>query len=74
MPAGSALLVVDMQNDFCLPGAVLEVAGAMSCLPKVQEAVDAARRAGVHIIWVIRLHDKDGAPDLVSTRIKTTTY
>eukprot|EP00873_Tetraselmis_striata_P000641 jgi/Tetstr1/420905/TSEL_011968.t1 len=60
MAATSALLVVDMQNDFCLPGAVLQVAGAMGCLPNVQEAVEVARGAGVHVVWVIREHDKDG--------------
>lgn len=61
-PAGlkPALLVIDMQNDFCLPGSVLCVAGAMGCLPKVVEAVDVARSKGVPIIWVIREHDADG--------------
>jgi nicotinamidase-related amidase len=55
-----ALLVIDMQNDFCLPGAPLCVAGAMGCLPKVEEAVDHARRRDIPIIWVIREHHRTG--------------
>ena len=48
------------QNDFCLPGAVLCVKGAMGCVPKVIEAVEVARSRGVPVIWVIREHDTSG--------------
>lgn len=54
------LLVIDMQNDFCLPDAVLCVKGAMACLPAVIAAVELARRKAVEIIWVIREHDPSG--------------
>ena len=56
----TVLLCVDMQNDFCLPEAVLCVKGAMRCLPKVIEAVDVARSHGVPVIWVIREHHPSG--------------
>lgn len=49
-----------LQNDFCLPGAVLCVKGAMGCVPKVIEAVQLARSRGVPVIWVIREHDPAG--------------
>ncbi|KAL4445816.1 hypothetical protein ABPG77_009015 [Micractinium sp. CCAP 211/92] len=55
-----ALLVVDMQNDFCLPDAVLCVKGAMGCLPNVIDAVDVARARGIPVVWVIREHDPEG--------------
>ena len=63
-----ALLVIDMQNDFCLPGARLCVAGAMGCLGGVQAAVAAARRAGVPVYWVVRQHAADGSDVELSRR------
>jgi nicotinamidase-related amidase len=64
----TALLVIDMQNDFCLPGAPLCVAGAMGCLPGVRAAVSAARRAGVPVFWVLRRHAADGSDIELSRR------
>lgn len=55
-----ALICIDMQNDFCLPNAVLCVKGAMGCLPKVVEAVGVARARGIPVVWVIREHDPEG--------------
>jgi len=49
-----------MQKDFCLPEASLCVAGAMACLPKVEEAVACARRRGIPVVWVIREHHPTG--------------
>ena len=40
-----ALLVVDMQNDFCEGGA-LAVAGGSALVPGINAEIDAARRAG----------------------------
>ena len=57
-----------MQNDFCLPGARLCVAGAMGCLGGVQAAVSAARRAGVLVYYVIRQHAADGSDIELSRR------
>jgi len=62
-----ALVCIDMQNDFCLPGATLCVQGALQCLPKVIEAVGAARERGVKVLWVIREHDRHGT-DVEHTR------
>jgi nicotinamidase-related amidase len=55
-----ALICVDMQNDFCLPGAPLYVACAGDCLPYCQAAIEAARSHGIPVIWVIREHDSQG--------------
>jgi len=60
MVEGVALLCIDMQNDFCLPDAILCVKGAMGCLPKVMEAVNKARSKKVPVIWVVREHHPSG--------------
>ncbi len=39
----TALLIIDMQNDFCLPGAPFEVKGAPSVVPQIKKALDACR-------------------------------
>jgi nicotinamidase-related amidase len=49
-----------MQNDFCLPGAILHVKCAGDCLPYCQVAVQAARAHKVPVLWVIRQHDRQG--------------
>ena len=56
----SALICIDMQNDFCLPSAPLCVQGAMECLPNVEGAVAYARSQSIPIIWVIREHHHTG--------------
>ena len=33
----TALLIIDMQNDFCLPGAPFEVNGAMSVAAQIKK-------------------------------------
>eukprot|EP00887_Chlorella_sp_A99_P000980 scaffold5.g980.t1 len=48
-------------KDFVLPGAVLCVKGAMACLPHVAVAVDAARAAGLPVVWAVREHLASGA-------------
>ncbi|NLO89925.1 MAG: isochorismatase family protein, partial [Clostridia bacterium] len=45
----TALLIVDMQKDFCLPGAPMEVYGAMKVAEKIKEALDACRKHGLPI-------------------------
>jgi nicotinamidase/pyrazinamidase len=44
--ARSALVVVDMQNDFADPSGSLSVRGGALIVPLVNEAIDAARRGG----------------------------
>lgn len=61
IPASSeALLVVDTQFDFCDPRGSCFVAGAPACIPRVARAVEAARRRGVAVLWVVRAHDPSG--------------
>ena len=52
-PARSALLVIDMQNTFCLPGAPGEVPMAREIVPNINRFAAALRGRGVPVIWII---------------------
>ncbi|XP_021736894.1 probable inactive nicotinamidase At3g16190 [Chenopodium quinoa] len=56
----TALLVIDMQNDFVLPGAPLLVDGAAAIVPNVIKAVEVARERGMLVVWIVREHDALG--------------
>ncbi|XP_027168239.1 probable inactive nicotinamidase At3g16190 isoform X1 [Coffea eugenioides] len=56
----TALLVIDMQNDFILPGGPMLVKGGQAIVPNVIKAVEVARGRGIPIIWVVREHDPLG--------------
>jgi len=55
-----ALLIIDMQYDFLLPGKPLYVAGAMPTVPQIKNLLNHARSNGWTVIHVIREHDKNG--------------
>ncbi len=57
----AAVIVIDMQNDFCLPHAVMPVEGAMDVAPIVAEALDAARKVNMPVIHIVRLYNTDGS-------------
>jgi len=54
-----ALLVIDMLNDFVLPGAPLEVPDTRRIIKNIQEEVDRARAAGRPVIYVCDAHAPD---------------
>ncbi|KAJ0515173.1 putative N-carbamoylsarcosine amidase [Helianthus annuus] len=56
----TALLVIDMQNDFLLADSSIRVAGGLAILPNVIKAVEDARRRGFLVVWVVREHDPLG--------------
>ena len=57
-PKTTALMVVDVQNDFChsdspmAKKAGLDMSAAQAMLPRLLHLVDAARAAGTQVIWV----------------------
>lgn len=63
----AALVVVDMQNDFCLPSSRLFVAGAATAIAGTKRAVAGFRAAGAPVIWVMR-HHRPGGEDVDRAR------
>ncbi|MGH9245133.1 MAG: isochorismatase family protein [Acidimicrobiales bacterium] len=53
---GTALIVVDVQNDFADPNGSLYVQGGEAVVARVNEAVDAARAAGAPIAYTQDWH------------------
>ncbi len=67
-PHRTALLVVDVQNDYCAPGGALEREGGdismtRAVVPNVIGMVDAARRHGVKVVWIQQTWLRGGASD-----------
>src|SRR5437870_3435767 len=76
-PRTTALLVVDVQNDFCHSDSAMAKAGndmraAQEMVPRLLLLVDAARGAGVRIIWIKTTHgDDDTSEVLEEQRLRT---
>jgi ureidoacrylate peracid hydrolase len=56
-PARTALLVIDMQNAFGSPGGMfdkagIDITGIQQAVAPTRIAVEAARRAGIKVVWV----------------------
>jgi len=57
----SALLVMDVQRDFALPGAPAEIPGTMAVVPRIERLLHAFREAGKPIVHIVRLYLSDGS-------------
>jgi len=62
VPSKSAIIVVDVQNDFCEPDGAAgkggkDTAAAMAMIPRLQRFLDAARAHGTNIIFVQTIHE-----------------
>jgi ureidoacrylate peracid hydrolase len=57
-PARTALVVVDLQNAFMLPGvAFAEVPTAREIVPNVNRLASALRAAGGTVVWIVTTYD-----------------
>ncbi|PRH85543.1 cysteine hydrolase [Labrys okinawensis] len=57
-PAKSAVIVVDMQNDFCSKGGMFDLAGhdiglARDTIAPIARLLAGARRAGMHVVYLV---------------------
>lgn len=52
-PGTSAVVVIDMQNTFCEPGAPAEVPAARGIVPAIDRLTALARRHGMPVVWVL---------------------
>ena len=57
----AALLTIDVQRDFALPGAPAEIPGTAKAAPRMGRLAGAFRRAGRPIVHVVRLYLPDGS-------------
>ena len=60
-PEAAALLTIDVQRDFSLAGAPLEIPGTMDAVPRIRRLLDAFRAADRLIVHVVRLYKEDGS-------------
>lgn len=60
VPRHSALLTIDMQNDFTLADGPALIPGTEEVVPAIEAALQDFRKAGRPIIHVIRLYNVDG--------------
>jgi ureidoacrylate peracid hydrolase len=51
-PARTALLVIDMQNGFLLPGMPLETPAARDIIPNINRLAAALRAGGGRVVWI----------------------
>ncbi len=60
-PGSTALLVVDMTNDFLQPGVPQECPAGREIAPKIAELIDACRRVGILVLYTSHMHRADGS-------------
>jgi nicotinamidase-related amidase len=56
-----ALLIIDMQNDFVLPGSPVTVAGALATVPTIRRLLDAFRAEHQPVLHITRAYRPDGS-------------
>jgi nicotinamidase/pyrazinamidase len=57
--AKEALLIMDMLNDFVLPGAPLEVPDTRKAIPAIKREIEKARKEGYPVIYICDTHAPD---------------
>ena len=57
----SALLTIDVQNDFTLAGAPAEIPGTLEVLPRIAALLQAYRASRLPIVHIVRLYAPDGS-------------
>ena len=56
----TAMIVVDMQNDFVAEGAKLRSAQAAAMVPKLAATLDFCRANGIRVVYTAHVHRRDG--------------
>jgi len=59
-PGSTAVIVIDMQNDFIAPGAPLETPMGMELMPRLQKLLGHARQTGMKVIFTAHAHRRNG--------------
>lgn len=69
----TALIVVDMQNDFCADGGYVsrlgrDPAACRAIVPALGELIAAARSAGIPVLWLVADYDPQTVPAAMRAR------
>lgn len=59
-PNTTAMIVVDMQNDFVAPGAPLQSQAGLDMVPQLQRALSCCRASGIPVIYTAHVHRAAG--------------
>ncbi|MGB7100095.1 MAG: cysteine hydrolase [Xanthobacteraceae bacterium] len=59
-PQRTALVIIDMQELFCAPGAPAEVAGSRDIVEPINKLTEELRKIGVPVIWVLHANSQTG--------------
>lgn len=60
-PLRTAMIVVDMENDFVAEDAPLETPAAREMVPRLAEALRTCRDSGIRVIYTAHEHRRDGS-------------
>jgi ureidoacrylate peracid hydrolase len=55
-PKTTAVLVVDMLNDFCKPGGAMVLPGYETLVGPQMQVIAAARKVGAPVVWIVDSH------------------
>jgi len=56
-----ALLIIDMQHDFAVPGGACEVTGAHATIPVIRKVLTSFRDLGLPVFHIVREYRSDGS-------------
>ncbi len=59
-PSTTAMIVVDMQNDFVAPGAPMQSPAGYAMLPNLKQALACCREHGIPVIYTAHVHRPGG--------------
>jgi nicotinamidase-related amidase len=60
-PAQTALIVVDMENDFVAEGAPMEIPAGRAMVPRLRRLIDECRSRGMLVVFTAHVHRRDGS-------------
>ncbi|WP_072526111.1 cysteine hydrolase family protein [Clostridium sp. Marseille-P3244] len=69
----TAILIVDMMNDFCKPGGKMVLDDGYVVIEPIQKLVEAGRKHGIPIVWICQQYRKDKY-DKVTEKREGTCY
>jgi nicotinamidase-related amidase len=59
-PSKTALIVVDMQNDFVAPGAPMQSPAGLAMVPQLQRVLACCRESGIPVTYTAHVHRPNG--------------